>query len=155
MIAKKIICFLVVLSILSVNFGCAIKNTSRLPVNKPNNIAWPDSQLQDKFQEYWGYRSSGDVINVLKLEAPYVKVMVDPERYATFIEAYKKNVWNAVRIEKIEWQNQNLLFIGFTAEIKDAGSSIRSREVYFSDRWVLMNEKWYHAFEDRFINPDN
>jgi len=26
----------------------------------------------------------------LKLEAPYVKVMVDPEKYAIFIEANKK-----------------------------------------------------------------
>jgi len=152
---RRICCFLTVLVVFYAVSGCALKKTSSFPVNKPNSIAWPDNQLQDKFCEYWRYRSFGDVINVLKLEAPYVKVMVDPEKYAAFIEANKKNVWNAVRIEKIEWINQNLIFVGFTAEIKDEGTSIRVREVYFNDRWVLMNEKWYHAFEDNFINPDN
>ncbi|MBI5591142.1 MAG: hypothetical protein HY881_11735 [Deltaproteobacteria bacterium] len=151
---RKIICFLAVLILISLNSGCTLKNTRMLPVNKPNNIEWPDSQLKDRFEEYWGYRSSGDVTNVLKLEAPYVKVMVDPEKYAGFISAGKNKVWNAVRIENIEWKNQNLIFIGFTAEVKDEAASIRTREVYFKDRWVLMNEKWYHAFDDPFINPD-
>jgi len=152
---RKIICFLAVLILFSLSYGCALKNTSRLIVNKPTSIAWPDSQLEDMFGEYWGYRSSGDAINVLKLEAPYVKVMVDPEKYSGFIKAGKNKSWNEVRIENIEWKNQNLIFIGFTAEIKDEDSSIRVRKVYFSDRWVLLNGKWYHAFDDPFINPDN
>jgi hypothetical protein len=154
-VSKKIVCFLAVLILFSINTGCAVKKTSMLPVNKPKNIEWPDSQLKDRFEEYWGYRSSGDAINLLKLEAPYVKVMVDPEKYAGFIQAAKSRVWNAVRIEKIEWKNQNLIVVGFTAEIKDGDSPIRAREVYFDDRWVLMNEKWFHAFDDPFINPDN
>ena len=154
MISKKIICFLAVFIIFSVNSGCALKNTSGLPVITPSNIEWQDSQLKDKFEEYWRYRSNGDAINVLKLEAPYVKAMVDPEKYADFIKASKSRVWDAIRIEKIEWENQNLIFIGFTAEIKDEDASIRVRKVYFNDRWVLMNDKWYHAFDDPFINPD-
>ncbi len=155
MIAKKMVCLLLVFIFFSINTGCALKNTSRLPVNKPGNIEWPDSQLEGKFREYWGYRSSGDAINVLKLEAPYVKVMVDPEKYAVFIKAGKNRVWNSVRIDSIEWKNQNLMLVGFTAEVKDEEASVRFREVYFSDRWVLMNEVWYHAFDDPFINPDN
>lgn len=154
MIAKKVIYFLVVFILFSINTGCALKNTSRLPVNKPGSIEWPDSQLKDRFGEYWGYRSVGDATNVLKLEAPYVKVMVDPERYAVFIDAAKNSAWNSIRIESIEWKNQNLVLVGFTAKISDENAAIRFREVYFSDRWVLMNEKWYHVFDDPFINPD-
>lgn len=154
MIAKKIICFLaVIIVVFSSNISCALKNTSRPLVNTPNIIEWPDSQLKEMFKEYWSYRSRGDAINVLKLEAPYVKAMIDIERYSEFIEIGKKNKWNAVRIEKIEWVNQNLIMIGFTAEVKE--EPVRAREVYYLDRWVLMNEKWYHAFDDPIINPDN
>lgn len=151
---KKIIYFLAVLILFSINTGCALKSTSRLPVNKTGSIEWPDKQLEDRFGEYWGYRSIGDVANVLKLEAPYVKVMVDPERYAAFINAARNSTWSSIRIESVEWKNQNLMMVGFTAEIKDENSAIRFREVYFSDRWVLMNGKWYHVFDDPFINPD-
>jgi len=152
-IARKIIIYFLLVFVL-IYGGCTLKGTSLLPVNKLDYIEWPDSQIEDVFGEYWGYRSSGDAINVLKLEAPYVKVMVDIERYTEFIKAGKKKNWNAVRIDKIELIDQNLIRIGFTAEIKE-DASIRVREVYFRDRWVLMNGRWYHAFDDPIINPDN
>jgi hypothetical protein len=150
---KKVVCFLVIVVLISAGSGCAINNTSGLLADKSGHVVWPDGQLKKKFMDYWGYRSSGDDINALKLEAPYVKEMVVLEKYADFITAGKKRRWNAVRIDKIEWLNQNLVMIGFTAEIKEAASS-RMMEVYFSDRWILMNEKWYHAFDDPIINPD-
>lgn len=153
-ILKKKIGWLLTVSLAVVALtGCAPRSIGNVPISKLDAFAWPDKDLKHTFETYWMYRSAGDVKDVLKLEAPYVSVMVDPVSYSSFIAAGGKGKkWDDVKINSVDWINQGLIIVGFTVNKEDATG--QKENVYYKDRWLLMDGRWYHAFDDPIINPD-
>ena len=114
--------------------------------------SWPDQQLNDAFNKYWGYRAEGDADQTWLIEAPYVHEMMIPARYVTFVHGARNNNWLGIRISKIDWKTTQLVDIDFYLKIKDSNN--REHDALFQDEWVVLGHQWYHAFKDPFFLPD-
>lgn len=138
--------------------GCSLKKQfveKQIAVDETaieGSYTWPYQQLKDKFKEYWGYRCEGDADRSFMLEAPYTREMISPERYNNFIRAAKDKNWSGIEIKKIEWATAQLIKVDFYLKYCDSEKIMH--DVFFQDSWIIMGNRWYHAFKDPFLLPD-
>lgn len=109
---------------------------------------WPDG-LKKRFSRYWWERFEGAAEDVLHIEAPYVKEMVDKELYTNYIGNTLRNELVYVEVHNIQWETPHLVTVKSTVHFEVPSGQVK--KTYYEDRWVLAGEHWYHVLYDPII----
>lgn len=96
------------------------------------------SSLKNRFVNYWNYRAHKEFYKTYKFELPYLKYIHPKEEYEDFFN-------DAPRIKKVMVKHleckDNICYVGMVLKI--------GREyVYYKDKWIKVDNIWYHRFKD-------
>lgn len=108
-----------------------------LEINFANGVLMP-SNLKNRFISYWSFRANKEFYKTYKFELPYLKYIHPKEEYEDFFA-------DAPRIKRISIKNisckNNICYIGMVL-------SIYKNKVYYKDKWIKVDNVWYHRFKD-------
>ncbi len=113
-------------------------------------VVWPDKDLEKAFEKYWSFRLSGLWEDTWEMEAPYFREMAPAKKYENIIKAHGGAKESNIDIAQILQETDNLAVVHceVTQKINDAKKSY-----FLRDRWVLVQEKWYHVIADPILFP--
>jgi hypothetical protein len=104
----------------------------------PKNISI-DNNLKSRFIQYWNFRGNLIFSKSYNFEMPYLKYLYTKTWYKNFFK-------NAPKIKKISIINidckNQICKINFNAKIRKIGY------IYYSDKWIKIDNTWYHRFND-------
>lgn len=145
------------------SLGCSSKNNIARPqpvmspvpiiVESVEGFRWPDSNLQNLFQQYWAYRKSGDAVAAFEYEAPHIKEMIIWGKYERYTKTARTD-WLSIRVEKMNRITDQLIEIDFNMIAKNRGGEGANRNVFFRDTWLFFSDKWFHVLKDPFVTGD-
>ena len=102
-----------------------------------------DSDLTKSFQKYWKNRGEREFDKTYDQELPYLQYIHSRKWYKDFfIDAPK---FRKVLIKKVHSCTQNVCILGILL-FKDTSSPI-----YLYDKWIRVNDKWYHRYSDSYL----
>lgn len=113
------------------------------------NLHWPDDTLEEKFAKYWHYRFAGDTDHVWPMEAPHFQFMASPSTYSNYLARSQASLLN-IEISDIRQITEYKYHVICLISISRGGSK---HDISFSDRWVKVNDDWYHLIRDPLIFP--
>lgn len=122
-----------------------------IPVEKPENVQWPDQSLANRFQMYWNIRKAGNSARLMELEAPHIREMVIPGRYGSFFSRVQTG-WVSIRIEKI-YPITDLL-VGIDFNMITTGGKGMPNTFFYRDYWLYFNNQWVHVIKDPFLTGE-
>ena len=107
---------------------------------------WPDKKLENQFRTYWSKRFAGPVEDGYNMENHYFREMVSLGKYRTYTQNAIKNKLLKMEILEIERVSDYLVKIECTALIQSSDG--KPEEVMMADRWVYVDQKWWHVIRD-------
>lgn len=158
----RLSCFVAaVLLFFAVLQGCALKKALEPDPGQTFDIdfasdlkdsQWPDPDLESKFVRYWSLRFKGDKQrDLFQMEAPHFQAMAGFERYRVYLRNLPLGRLDRVKIHKLERISDNLIFVSMTVDYADAEG--RKRSFSMRDRWVLVDNEWFHLIKDPLLFP--
>lgn len=155
-------CALLVLVFSWVFFGCATTTTldkepgHRLEIIYPDQLDarsfWPEESLEQVFAGYWTKRfAKADPEELMALEAPHFQEMVALQRYQAFMQNLPQGSIQEIEIASAMQVTEHLFVISM--RISYICSKGEQRAFSLRDRWVQVQEKWYHLLRDPMIFP--
>lgn len=113
---------------------------------------WPEKGLKKVFSRYWSNRYQGKVRQQYETEAPYIREMIDPVRYDTYVQQARLNQLLKVEILDVVQKGEDFYSIkGRLHMLKPDGSPLQA---YIEDEWVKWDGKWHHVLRDTFLFPE-
>lgn len=111
-----------------------------LEINFANGVLM-QSDLKNRFVDYWNYRAHKEFDKTYNYEMPYLKYLHSKEEYEDYFE-------DAPRIKKIIVKNinckNNICYISLLLKIYH-------NYVFFKDKWVKVDNIWYHRYNDMLL----
>ena len=111
-----------------------------LEINFANGVLMK-SDLKERFVNYWNYRAHKEFSKAYNFEMPYLRYIHSKEEYEDFFA-------NAPRIKKISVKRidckDNFCIIGMDI-------SIYKKTFYKIDKWIKVDNTWYHRYDDRVL----
>ncbi len=98
-----------------------------------------DPNLKQRFENYWAKRGEGIFDSVYDQELPYLRYLHSRSWYKNFFANAPK--FKKVVIKRIHSCTKNVCILGILL-FKD------SSPIYLYDKWIKINGKWYHRFND-------
>lgn len=126
--------------------GCSSHQPS-LPIvygNAPVPIVWPDSELEESFNEYWSYWSNKRFDKTYSMEAPYIRELTSADTYRSLFSTDR--VLNQIEVLKIEPVNNK--FYHVSIKLFYTNSSGKSMSSFHRDMWVNADKSWFHIRKD-------
>lgn len=143
--------------------GCALKDTEssrqfhgadfdlECAAEDQDKCSWPDKDLPRRFVRYWSLRYTGPLQDLFAMEAPFFQYVVPQERYNNFFRSGFDLSVDKIRIYSVKEINKNLADVVMQVEHLD--SSGRSKTMSYQDRWVLVEDEWYHVVQNSLVFP--
>ena len=111
-----------------------------LEINFANGVLMK-SDLKKRFVNYWNYRAHKEFSKAYNFEMPYLRYIHPKEEYEDFFA-------NAPRIKKISVKKieckGNVCYVGMVLKIY-------KNEVFYKDKWIKVDNTWYHRYRDRAL----
>jgi hypothetical protein len=142
-VITKIVAHFLVVFCLIFFLGCS--SSSLIQFNKKDiNI---DKNLKGKITNFYSYLKNKKLYKMYLLESPSFRYFYPFEKYKAYYKGFKdiKEI-KIAKIEKLEPNfNKIYLQIFFSSDL--------SKPVVYEDRWIKINNKWYHHTFDPFFFP--
>lgn len=145
-------------------FGCADSKLTKISMiytappdaketKTDANAFWKDdSALRKTFERYWAVRYTKDMSQAsFAMESPYFQEMVDEQKYNVYIGSAYLNIPTEIRLQRMTKETDNLRNIDFVLQLKLTNGEIQ--DVFFTDTWLKVREKWYHVLKDPLVFP--
>lgn len=133
--------------------GCAGSIDKRIAIQYPQNKeygGWPDQKLEKRFQEYWFDRFNGRFEDAFQMETPYLREVVDFEKYHIYLMHSTSMQLNHIEVQKIEHETDSIVVISCVIQTRTVGSE-KNINTEIIDRWLTMGGKWYHVLKDPIL----
>ena len=98
-----------------------------------------EPSLVKNFQKYWEKRGERRFNEIYNKELPYLQYLHSQKWYKNFFVNAPK--FKKVLVKKIHSCTQNVCILGILL-FKD------SSPIYLYDKWIKVNGKWYHRYND-------
>jgi hypothetical protein len=118
---------------------------------KEAKALWPDRHLKNRFAHYWDLRLKGRSDKTFAMEAPHVQFILPQKRYDTYIKNLAVNELIHTEILNISKTDQYLYEIEFNLHLLVRDQN--QKQFFYRERWVNVEDKWYHVLQDRLIFP--
>jgi hypothetical protein len=97
------------------------------------------SDLKNRFVEYWSYRAKKRFYKTYGFEMPYLRYLYSQDWYEDYFSTAPRI--KKISIKKIDCKN-DICKIGIILYFGKNYS-------YYTDKWVKVDNIWYHRFNDR------
>lgn len=111
--------------------------------------AWPDKDLQERFAKYWHLKFSGQHEDLFGMEAPHFQFLAKQGVYESYISRSKGEL-KQVEIQQIKKISDYKYQINCKFSFSRAN---QEREVAIADRWVEVDDDWFHVIKDQVVFP--
>lgn len=133
--------------------GCAGMESRQVKLVYAQNQevgGWPDASLEKQFNKYWYDRFAGRVEESYMMETPYLREVVDPDKYRIYVMHASVNRLDHIEVQKIKHETDSLISIACVMQTTTIGSQ-KPVETVVIDRWLTMKGKWYHVIKDPIL----
>jgi len=118
----------------------------------PEIEEWPDKKLRNTFSDYWYKRFTGKPSEeIFNVEAPHFQKMVNFSRYDAYLNNFPKGEILRIEIAYFIPVTEYLYEIPMTIVFQ--GPRGQEQKMSVRDRWVMVEEQWYHVLRDPLAFP--
>ncbi len=110
---------------------------------------WPDSELKDRMARYWLTRFSGDSDGSWEMEAPHFQFIASKKKYENYLATSRADL-QRIDVKEIKQGSEYFYQVDSILIFKRSG---KAQELEVSDRWVYVDDQWYHVIWDPLIFP--
>jgi hypothetical protein len=111
---------------------------------------WSDKKLEEQFREYWFKRFSGQIEDAYNMESPSFRELVSLPKYGNVVRNTSRSKLTGIVIHDIQKVSEYLMKIDYEMHLETGDA--KPTEVSVADRWVFVDEKWYHVLRDPFFS---
>jgi len=138
----------IILSVCVFFSGCA--HQSSLPIVYSDTyirVAWPDKELENRFQDYWSDQANSNFDDAYSIEAPYIRELLPFNIYKRIFTT--DNSLHKVEVLRIEPVHNKFYHIAIKLfHVNDKGSVSSS---FHRDMWVYADRSWFHVRKDPLL----
>jgi hypothetical protein len=127
--------------------GCSIQPKIPITYSKDAANVWPSNELKTRLLQYWTFRSSGNLEDSYKMEAPYIRELVSFSNYTSIFS--KASAIEKIEVLRIESVNNKFYQIAIKIFYRMNDNSIK--ESFLMDGWVQTDKVWTHVKKDPIL----
>lgn len=114
--------------------------------------AWPDTNLEHAFRQYWTAYSAANAEAMYAMEAPHFRFVITRERYQNYVDIVTRGGLTSLEYLTPRARSQSLYEIPLW--LIRQGTDGELERIGLRDRWIRLGNSWYHVIKDPLAFPE-